>query len=783
MAKSPRKRRRKGKRRSRPRARRALRLVRRWTLLGLPVVLAALAATYFWIDRSVVQLFDARTRSFPSRVYAAPFSMRRGHAMDPDRLETHLKRLGYVGVAAEPRRPGQYLRQGNDWVLYLRDAPTPDGPRDAMLVKVDAWWGKVRRIRDLRTTAPLDEVSLEPLPLFAFYGDILEERQWVSLDRIPPLLLDAVEAVEDRRFRDHHGVDLHGIARAFVANVRAGGTVQGGSTITQQLVKNLIGPGRRTLGRKGVEALGAIALELRHDKDAILEAYLNEVYLGQRGPVAISGIGDASRFYFGRAAEDLDLPRCALLAGMIQSPGRYNPWRNPDQARARRDVVLKKLREQGDIDDGVYRSAVAASLGVHGKQPAARRLPWIEEYLAQEVRRIAPEAIPSSAGFSVFTSFDPAVQRAAQAALQDGLDRLEARLGKRSGDPLEGAIVVLRPDDGALLALVGGRDYSRSQFFRAVNSRRPPGSTFKPFVFAAALERSASQPAFGFTAATLLEDTPLSVRSGGQIWSPANYDRTFREQVTARQALEESINVPTVRVAMDVGLPAVVETAHRCGVQSELDPLPALALGTEEVTPLELASSYATFANGGYRVTPHGLEGIVDVDGSPIFRADSPRVRALDPALAYLVTNLLEGVMTRGTGRSSSLLGFSGHAAGKTGSSDDLRDAWFVGYTPGLLALVWVGYDDNRPVGLPGAAAALPIWVDLMGRLGIQGQQEFEPPRGIVEAKLDTATGQLATRQCTEVSREIFLAGTEPVIECEVHAGKRRRGFWRRLFD
>jgi penicillin-binding protein 1B len=769
--------------------RRAARSSRRWLRVVLRVLPwaalvagALVVAELFWVDRAVVSRFEERTRTLPSRVYAAPYTLFRGARLDARGLQAQLDRLGYAAVVRAPARPGEYRRQGNRWELFLREAETPAGRRPAQAVTVESWWGRVRRIRERRTSVYLDEISLEAEPLFTFYDEVQEEREWTPLARIPPLLVEAVEAIEDRRFRDHHGVDPVGIGRALWANVRAGGAVQGGSTITQQLVKNLLGPGSRSLSRKALEAAGAVMLELHYDKGKILEAYLNEVYLGQTGPVAISGVGQGASFFFGRTVEELDLPRCALLAGIIRNPGRYQPWRDPAEARERRDLVLRLMRDQGRIDAAVYESARAAPLGVHPRGVSPGRHPWLEDLLAQEVRRISPEALPARAGFSIFTTFDPEAQRAAEVALRDGLERLDGRLGRRDGEPVEGALVALRPRDGALLAAVGGRDHGRSQFHRAVDSRRPPGSTFKPFVYLAALERAAVDLDFPFTAATLLEDTPLEVLSGGKVWAPVNYDHTFRQQVTVRDALEQSINVPTVRAALQVGLPAVVDAARRCGIESPLEPLPSLALGAREVTPLELAGAYATFANGGWRVVPHALRGVVDRDGRPLGPRPPAPVRAVAPEVAYLVTDLLTGVMLRGTGRSAADLGFGGLAAGKTGTSDDLRDAWFVGFTPDLLVLVWVGYDDNRPLGLPGAAAALPIWVDVMNRIGGAEGGEFEEPAGLVRATIDPTSGGLATRRCPEERGEIFVDGTQPYEPCAVHGGGRRRGFWRRLF-
>ena len=751
--------------------------------LGLLVFLVVSVVGFIRIDRTVAALFAERTASSPSRVYGAPFTLRRGWRVEPTVLSSKLEQLGYVEVAAEPERPGQFSRDKDDWTIFLHSAPTAGGSREAFPVFLDVRRGKLRRTVDLRDRSKRKEFSLEPEPLLTFYADVQEERRWTPLKAVPRVLQAAVETVEDRRFRDHYGVDLIGTARALLTNVRSGRILQGGSTITQQLVKNLYGPGERTLRRKLVEAVGAVSLELHEDKKTILEAYLNEVYLGQLGPVAISGVGDAARFYFGADVRDLDLSRSALLAGMIRNPGRYHPRRHPDEAKERRDLVLELMHERELIDDDALRVARGASLGVRPRPANRQRFPWIEDFLAREFAPVAPEAVPSRAGYSIFTTFDPRVQEAAREALRSGLERLEKRLGRTGNPPLQGAIVVLRPYDGALLAMVGGRDYGRSQYNRAVQAHRPPGSTFKPFVYLAGFERARRERDFDFNLATVLEDEPLELRSGGRDWRPANYDGRFRGPVSAREALEKSINVPTVRAAMQIGLPEVIDVARQCGIESDLQAVPSLAIGTGEVTPLELAAAYGTLANGGWRAKPHGLTAVIDRAGEAAELPDHEIEQAVDPVLAYLVTDALQGVFQRGTARSSASLGFHGQAAGKTGSSDDLRDAWFVGYRPEILALVWVGYDDNRPVGLSGAAGALPIWVDLMRRLGIEGNGAFPKPGGLVRGWVDPDTGQLAVRGCPNSREEIFARGTRPVEVCELHEGrKKKRSLWKRIF-
>jgi len=431
------------------------------------------------------------------------------------------------------------------------------------------------------------------------------------------------------------------------------------------------------------------------------------------------------------------------------------------------------MQERGDIDATELGEARAAPLGIAERSEVGGRSPWVEDYLADAIARFSPEAVPSRSGHSVFTTFDPAIQRAAQEALTAGLARINGRP--------EGAIVVLRPADGALLALVGGRDHTTSQYNRAIQARRSPGSTFKPFVFLAGLERARRERNFDFDAATVLDDAPLTLQAGGRPWSPSNFDGRHRGPVTVRETLEQSINVPTVRAALDIGLERVVDVARRCGIESELEAIPALALGVEEVTPLELSAAYAALANGGWRVVPHGIVALLDRDGQPI-EVVEPRIeRAVDAASAHRITEMLEGVLERGTARSAASLGFTGVAAGKTGSSDGLRDAWFVGYTPDLVVTVWVGHDDNHPLGLTGGAAALPIWVDVMRRIRADAAGDLDQRRDMVRVQIDPTTGLRATRHCPETREELVPRGEKPE-RCSVHDGTERVGFWRRHF-
>lgn len=748
-------------------------------LVGLLLVVALVG--FVFIDRGIVQRFEQRRSALPSRTYSMPFELEMRDEIRPSELIDRLAVLGYRQVREEPSKPGEFHQRRNIWTVFLRPDPMVSEDREGRLVELRFRRDRLRRITDLRTRKPLKTFALEPVPLFTYYAEHMEDRRWTSLDRVPVDFVEALEVVEDRRFRRHFGLDLVGIGRAMLANVGQGRVVQGGSTITQQLVKNLYGARRRTLRNKLREALAAVALELHYEKDEILEAYVNEVYLGQRGPVAISGIGDASLWFFGTPAEELDLARSALLVGMIRNPGGYNPRTQPDRALERRNLVLKLMHDQDRIDEERLRVVSAEPLHVVPPPSVNERLPWAAAYLARAMESLGEDAPLSRAGYSLYTTFDPAIQRAAGEALRRGLERIERRIeSSGEGEPLEGAVVVLRPRDGAILGLVGGRDFARSQFNRATHARRPAGSALKPFVYLAALERAQQDEDFAFTLATLLDDSPITLKSGGQTWSPVNYDRRFRGPVTARQALEQSLNVPAVRVAMLAGLDRVVETLERTGIGAGLQPVPSLALGAAEVTPLELAAAFSTLANGGSFVQPHGLVALRDRDGNPKDLAPIEPQPVVDEQLAYLLTNVMQGVIERGTARSAAALGFYGTAAGKTGSSDDLRDAWFIGYTTEVLVAVWVGYDDNRRIGLPGASAALPIWVDVVKTIGAESFRAFPRPRGMSERWIDPLSGQLAHNRCPEAVREVFVRGTESDELCEMHETRRRRLFWPR---
>jgi penicillin-binding protein 1B len=727
---------------------------------------------FVYLYVQVTNRFEGQLWTFPSRVYSDRIALSRGSLVDSATVLAQLSRNGYARTDAPPATPGTYRFQGRTLDLYRRSFTGPSWslPPGRFRVRFDR--GRLAAIDDERGRT-LDKIELEPELLALMFGPRQEEREFLRLVDVPRDFVHAVLAAEDSRFYDHHGVDFLAIGRASAANLKSGRIVQGGSTITQQTVKNLHLGQERTWWRKIREVLLALVLDGKYDKDRILEVYLNEVYLGQRGSVAICGVGAASRYYFGRDLRDLSLADMALLAGLIRSPGSYNPFAHPEQSVARRNLVLDAMAEAGLVAAEAAAKARAEPLRLGSGGAGFARAPYVVDLVRAQLSELYPPRAFAEEGLRIFTTIDTIVQEQGEEKLRKGLERLEKgkTLAKAvaAGKRLQGLVIVLEPGSGAVLALVGGRDYQGSQFNRAVQARRQPGSCFKPFVYLAGFEAAGEGSDRGLTPASILEDEPVEIRAGGKTWRPMNYDGEFRGPVTAREALEKSLNIPAVQAAQHVGLSEVISVAERCGVKSRLQELPSLALGAQEVTPLELATAYATLANEGTRVTPRIIREVVSGDGTLLPTERSRTLAAVSPQAAFLVTDVLRGVLLEGTAASARALGFEGDAAGKTGTTDDMRDSWFVGYTPDLLALVWVGFDDNARTGLTGATGALPIWVDFLMHVRFRWGASFHAPEGLVQRAVDPATGGLAVARCPAEREEWFLEGTEPDEPCPVH--------------
>lgn len=754
-------------------------------------VLALAFALGFWLsaqllalDRTVRERFEGVQFRVPSRVYSAPEILYPGLDWQRMDLRGTLRRLGYRETSQRRDLPaGQYVWNPRRLRVHLRAFQHPTRPEPARNVVLRLSGSEIREIRRLPSGEPVGFALLEPEPVGAYYGPEREQRELVELGELPPHVLDAVLAVEDQRFATHAGIDVRRIAGALWANLRAGSIRQGGSTLTQQLVKNFFLTPERTLSRKLREAAMALIVEARYDKPQILESYLNEIYFGQRGPTAIHGVGEAARLYFGKSAVSLDVAESGLLAAIIQSPNGISPFRDPARARRRRDLVLDLMLEQGRIDAAQHAEARGEPLHLASVSAESSDDRYFLDLLERQLADGYPGEALSEEGLRIYSSLDRRLQGLAAEALRAGIERIEARVPALHGDParpLQGCLLALRPRTGELLALVGGRDYRISQFDRCVQARRQTGSVFKPFVYIAGLEPHRGKPFI--TLASFLDDSPLEVETPSGVWRPNNYDGIFHDTVSVREAIERSYNVATSRLALDVGLDRVAAVARRLGVESRLPQVPSLALGTAELSPLEVARAYATIASGGLRPRVQSVEDVVDAHGRVLERRNQDFERVLDAGTAYLATTLLQGVAARGTAAGVRAGGLSGPVAAKTGTTDEERDLWFVGFTPDLVAVVWLGFDEPRPVGLPSSAGALPIWrrfVEAVSGGEIRGA--FPRPANVRRVAIDPHSGALAHAGCPESRDEYFLAGTLPTHVCPAGTSDARRGLGERL--
>lgn len=711
----------------------------------------------------------------PLLIYGAPFFLTPGlHPVDAGLLD-HLQRLEYKSVAAAPRVAGEFFATKDSMEIFLHAQEENRLPaRPVRLILTDGIVSEVLSVSDGR---PLSLVSLEPVLISGMRSGSRQVREWIPLDRVPSALIKTLLVVEDRRFFSHFGVDPIAIGRALWINVSRGVVVQGGSTLTQQLAKNLYYSPKRTMGRKLQEVMAAMALEFKYRKEEILESYVNEIYLGQAGPVSIYGVKEAAHRYFSKNLDELSIDEMALIVGLIKGPNIYSPVKNMEQATKRRNVVLRRLGEEGILTVDAVAQAMNQPVKVMLNQDVLTDAPYFVDHLLRDIEQGIGMDIPD--GARIYSTLDPRAQRIAAHVLQDGLTKLEKSYPALAGvePPLQGAAVVLDVRTGHVLAMVGGRNYRLSQFNRAVQAHRSAGSLFKPFVYLAGFEAARDQGMSGLTPATILTDEPVTLESGTGSWSPQNYDRQHRGPVTVRTALEQSLNIPAIRTAHRTGITALTSLLRAFGITTPLADNLSLALGSSSVSLLQITSAYAGLANGGVVIHPVALSNMVREGGETIWSPPLDRRQAATPQGAFLMTSLLKGVVDRGTGAKARAWGVQGPVAGKTGTTDGYRDAWFIGYTPDIAIGVWVGFDDERALKLTGAQAALPIWSELALRLIPRDSQDFETPVGIVQRKIDPKSGQLATSQCPEKRVEVFIAGTEPMVYCEVHGG----GFWERM--
>ena len=745
------------------------------TLIGVAALGAGITLAYgLYLSASLAL---PRGDEHPARlIYGAPFLLKPDLDIASAHLLERLTQLGYHAVESPVRVPGDYRVTPAELDIYLHEFPDLHlRPVPARLV-LDQ--GRVAKVLSIEHGDELFPAYLEPQLISGLRGASRQVREWVSYDDMPAQFIDVLLAVEDRRFFSHPGIDPVAVARALWTNVGRGTVIQGGSTITQQLAKNLFYSPQRTFGRKFKESIAALVLEAKYSKKAILESYVNEIYLGQVGSVSIYGVGEAAHRYFGKRMNALSLEETALLVGMIKGPNTYSPIRNPALAKQRRDVVLGRLQAQELLDEDKWKQAIKEPVRVLPPQETLADAPFFVDYLLRQMEETTGGPLPD--GVRVYTTLDPILQRLATQTMGSGLANLESVYPALTGhaDAVQGALVALDPTTGAILAMVGSRDYRASQFNRAVQARRQPGSLFKPLVYLAALdarhELTGGQP---ITPATLIADEPVTFESGSGVWAPQNYDHRFHGTVSLRTALEQSLNVPAVKVAQTVGTKRILQLAQRLGIRSPLADNLSIALGTSGVSLMEMTAAFGALAYEGVFVAPTAAQAVITPEGDPAWRHTPERHQAVSAQATFVMTSMLTGVVERGTASKARALGLRSSVAGKTGTTDGYRDAWFVGYTSEIVVGVWVGFDDEEALHLTGAQAALPIWVELMRQILPSAPRTPPMPSAIVTRNIDPQTGQLATSKCPQQATEWFIEGTEPTVYCEVHGS----GFWERL--
>jgi penicillin-binding protein 1B len=751
-------------------------------LLGTAVFLLLLLAgmgTYYWISygRMIDLRLSGHIQQTTARIYAAPLRIYTGEPLTVTDMANHLQRAGYSELDVSGT-PGRYVLHGKE-IEIRPSSESYFGGKNRLVV--DFSGTEIQKIRSMDTGAAVDSAEVEPELLTSLFDSSREKRRALSYNDIPKILRDAVLSVEDRRFFEHPGFDPIRILGAAWADLRHGARVQGGSTISMQVARSFFFNTDRTLRRKVAETIVALELEHRFNKQQIFELYANEIYLGNRGSFAIHGFGEASLAYFNKDLREVSLPEAAFLAGIIHAPNRYSTSeRRPDRAVEARDRALLSMTENNVITPQQAVDAKKTPLQIVGGGLEGSTAPYFVDMVKDHLLDRFSESDLLSQSFRVYTTLDPELQRAASAAVDLGAKNIDTQLAKRyarwkkegqAAPQAQIAIIVLDPHSGEIKALVGGRDYGESQL-NHILARRQPGSAFKPFVYAAAFEGGVDGVQPIVTPATTVMDEPTTFDFDGKEYTPNNYGEKFHGQVTARDALTYSLNVATVKVAELVGYTRVTDMAHQFGLDPSIQPTPSVALGAYEMTPLEVATGYTILANEGVRTEPMFIRNVVNADGESLEENTIRSRRALDPRVAYLVTSMMEDVINRGTGATVRARGFNAPAAGKTGTS---RDGWFAGYTSNLLAIVWVGFDDNRDLGLSGGNAPAPIWAEFMKRAvalpAYRDVKPFEMPEGVTKVTIDPESLALATPECPVTREEVYIHGTEPTEFCPLHGG------------
>lgn len=701
--------------------------VNAWIVFQCLVILLFCGAAYVaWLDHRVRTEFEGKKWSLPARVYASPTELFAGLAITPLQVEKRLREAGYQRVN-QPLRPGEYVRSGQQITFVKRPFEFWDGKENSRTISIHFNGDRLAGMVDANTAAAIPVARIEPELIGKIYPEHDEDRVLVAYDEVPPLLVDALIAVEDRSFFSHHGIDPKGILRAAWANLRSGDVSQGGSTLTQQLVKNFYLTHERTLWRKFNEMIMAVLLEWHYSKADILATYINEIYLGQHGAQGVHGFGTAAEFYFSRPLSELKLEQLALLVALVRGASFYNPRKHPERATERRNLVIQQMHEQGYLEQKQAMKAQHAPLSISGKPGwSSAKYPAFLDLVNRQLARDYRREDLQTEGLRIFTTLNPLYQETAMQRASSRLSRLEKTRSLRH-DTLQVAGIITSIDTGEVLAMVGGRDNQAAGFNRALDARRPVGSLIKPVIYLTAL----SQPQ-RYNVLTPLDDRPVSVKQNdGTVWKPDNYDGQIHGEVPMYQALEKSFNLATIRLGMEIGIAGFRETLKKLGINEHVPGYPSVYLGAIEMSPLQVTQMYQTLASDGFEIPLRTIREILDKNGNPLQRYPLDIRQVIDSKPVFLTNYLLTRVVQAGTARSlSARMPSYMPLAGKTGTTNDLRDSWFAGFGDNLLAVIWIGRDDNKPAGLTGSSGALQLWTDIMQTIKPQ-PLALIPPEGV----------------------------------------------------
>lgn len=726
-----------------------------------------------YLEYNVRKQFEGKRWSMPAYVYANPTELYVGFPLSSADFDKLMQRLHYrhdLGLASE----GSYYRVGQDFNIRTRKFSFPDQQQVSQAIKVTITDNVITQIANLDTAEGIPVLRLDPVQIGSFYPSRKEDRVLISLKDAPKALLDGLLATEDRDFYQHHGVSPRAILRAMLANFRAGGIVQGGSTITQQLIKNFYLSSERSFWRKINEVFMALIIEYRYSKDEILEAYLNEVYLGQDGASAVHGFGFASEFYFGRPLVDLPLHQVAMLVALVRGPSYYDPRRQEDRALKRRNLVLQEMQALNYINEQQSREAQMSTLDLIAYQHrSTNRYPAFLDLVRRQLGEEYPEDVVTSEGLRIFTNLDVHIQDALDNAITKKMPELEKHARMKQ---LQTAAVVTRRSTGEIVALAGGSELQDTGFNRALDAVRPIGSLIKPVVYLTALEYPER-----YTIMTPVSDTAISVKlDRGKSWAPHNYDRREHGIVPLHTALAQSYNLATVRVGLDMGVARTAKTLKSLGIKRQVDLLPSLLLGATELTPFEVTQMYQTLAGDGFSTPLRAIHAIVDLQGNPLQRYPFTVRQSVDPGATYIVNSILQEVVRSGTAKAAyNTLPQDLELVGKTGTTNEARDSWFAGYSGDFLSVVWVGRDDNKPAGLSGASGALPVWISLMEQIAREPVSLIMPD-SVQKVWIDTRSGLLANEDCPGAKLYPFIDGSAPTENspCVVSAPQPSNDIW-----